>query len=319
MVFFINIRNSSLPILSSKYQNNKTFQDVNGNPLPPPTSQAGSKGVGRLSGKGTKRTNTAICLYVPEAVSMNHTMSYKEEELGIIGQVAGGNNSILDNKVMTDIGVNLGMGVMSTIFGEALGKIAGVVTGVATKSAGNAALAEAIGSSVSKVLSDANIKGNAGAAAGVAVNPHNEVLFQGVEFRKFEYKFSFYPKSKDESEQVEQIINAFRFHMHPEIASWSSGRFFIYPSDFDITFWHWDETSNNPNKENGHIYAASTCVLESMDVNYTPAGQFITHREGYPVGIEIVLRFKETEIMTKDRLAELEFKRFNTLEIEGGE
>jgi hypothetical protein len=61
-------------------------------------------------------------------------------------------------------------------------------------------------------------------------------------------------------------------------------------------------------KENPNIPRISTCVLQSIDVDYAPNGfsayevpgeQALPGRTGMPVAIRLSLNFKETEILTK--------------------
>ena len=78
------------------------------------------------------------------------------------------------------------------------------------------------------------------------------------------------------------------------------------PSEFDIKFMY-------NGKENPNIPKVSTCVLESIDIDYAPNG-FSTYEvpgqntptpggTGTPVGVRMSLQFKETEILTKANFA----------------
>ena len=85
--------------------------------------------------------------------------------------------------------------------------------------------------------------------------------------------------------------------MHPEHKS--AGNFtYIYPSEFDITFY----TAGG--KENTYVSKIATCILQSMRVNYTPDGQWATHENGAPVAVQISLSFKELTVLTKDKIDE---------------
>jgi hypothetical protein len=85
--------------------------------------------------------------------------------------------------------------------------------------------------------------------------------------------------------------------MHPEYKS--EGRYtFIYPSEFDITFF------TNDGEENRWVTKIGTCILTDMSVNYTPDGQWVNHRDGAPNAFEVSLSFKELGILTKEDIAE---------------
>ena len=137
-------------------------------------------------------------------------------------------------------------------------------------------------------------------AFGQAVNPQMEVVFQSVPFRSFEFPFTFAPKNPKEKDNVHKIINMFKFHMLPEYQGSSKG-YFNTPSEFQITYLYRESI-------NSYIPRVSRCVLESMDVDYAPEGvisSFIPDEQGAaPTVATVNLKFKETEIMTKERIAD---------------
>ena len=81
------------------------------------------------------------------------------------------------------------------------------------------------------------------------------------------------------------------------------GYFLVPPSEFDIKFYY-------NGTENENIPSISTCVLQTVDVDYAPNG-FAAYEvledknvpkwgsTGMPVGIRLGLVFKETQIITK--------------------
>lgn len=56
----------------------------------------------------------------------------------------------------------------------------------------------------------------AGTTLGVAINPYTTARFKGVPLRGFEFKWKVSPESKEETDQIEGIIDAIRLRMHPE-------------------------------------------------------------------------------------------------------
>ena len=137
-------------------------------------------------------------------------------------------------------------------------------------------------------------------AKGQAVNPQMEVVFQSVPFRSFSFPFEFAPKNKKEKDEMHKIINLFKFHMHPEYQSTTRG-YFNVPSEFQITYMYRENI-------NTYIPRISRCVLETMNVDYAPEGVFSTFKAddkgAPPVLAKVDLAFKETEIMTKERIAD---------------
>lgn len=137
--------------------------------------------------------------------------------------------------------------------------------------------------------------GGLSAQTGIAANPKKEMVFDGVDFRTFTLDYKFYPKSQYDTLLLMSIIHQLKFHMHPEYQS--EGKFtFVYPSEFDITFYH-------KGTENPFVAKIATCVLTNMSVNYTPDGQWAGHEDGSPNAIQVSLSFKELSIQTKESIA----------------
>ena len=54
-------------------------------------------------------------------------------------------------------------------------------------------------------------------------------------------------------------------------------------------------------RENDYFNRITTCVLTSVDVNYTPSG-VRSFEDGAPTQIQMGLTFRETEILTKEKI-----------------
>ena len=131
---------------------------------------------------------------------------------------------------------------------------------------------------------------------GRALNPRMELAFQSVPFRSFNFEFDFAPKNQNEVNQVNKIIDLFKFHMQPDV---SDEKFMITPSEFQIMYYYRD-------KVNTYIPKISRCVLTDMSVDYAPEGVFHTFKAdkhgAMPVISKVSLTFSETEIMTKQTI-----------------
>ena len=203
----------------------------------------------------TYRISDAIALYVDGPPTVKYSMNYANKELGtLLGVLSGG---VVDN--ITNLA-----GESGAALGATLAKLPGAFG------------AADVGSALS-------------ASSGTALNPFKETVFESVDFRSFAFKYKFFPKNKKESDDVYNIINTFKFHMHPEM---SEGKlFFIYPSEFNISYYFGSEG-------NGYFHKFATCVLENMDISYG-GEQFSSFRDGSPTEINMSLTFRELEILTK--------------------
>ena len=137
---------------------------------------------------------------------------------------------------------------------------------------------------------------------GFAENPFSEVVFEKVNHRDFSYTFNLQARNKDEVEDIDKIVKLFKFHMHPELENdISGGRYFKVPSEFEIHYAYQGQVNNYLNK-------LSRCVLTDVTVDYGE-GQFSTFRQfddqgAAPVNVSMTLAFTETEIMTKNLIAQ---------------
>jgi len=232
--------------------------------------------------KTTTRITDSVAIYLPPNVTDNTNAAYNGFATGVVGLAAAG-------------GANLIEAFRNNDFERAAKSLTGTAKGIVAESAKKAVagliegLTEAEGSV--ELLNS---------AFGQADNPYMEVLFDKMALRTFTYNFKFAPKNKDERDDVQKIIQLFRFHMAPELKG-ANNRFLTLPSTFDIHYMFQQEDGKA--SENDFYNRIATCVLEACNVNYTPDG-VKSFRDGSPTQITMELQFKETELLTKDRINE---------------
>jgi hypothetical protein len=232
----------------------------------------------------TKRTTDTIALYMPDTLAFTQSQNYAGLELGgglaaTLGAGFSGVQNILNSNMSNIDKANYALKNATPFVLNALAN--------ATGQAGRAVFA---------------------GFTGTTVNPMMEVIYSAPEFRSFRFDFMFYPRSSIEAKEVQNIIQRIRFHQAPEVLGNNSagglgGYFLVPPSEFDIKFYY-------NGTENENIPSISTCVLQTVDVDYAPNG-FATYEvledknvpkwgsTGMPVGIRMGLVFKETQIITK--------------------
>jgi hypothetical protein len=132
------------------------------------------------------------------------------------------------------------------------------------------------------------------ASQGLAINPQEQLLFDGIDFRTYQMAFTFTPYSKEEAETVNKIIQLFKYHAAPQITTSGAGMFFIPPSTFDVDFLFNGKRNQNVNK-------VAESVIESVDINYSPNG-WAAHDDGAPVQTTLTLNFKEIELIDKTKI-----------------
>ena len=128
-----------------------------------------------------------------------------------------------------------------------------------------------------------------GAAAGHPINPGVEVLYRSTELRKFTFVFLMSPVNEKESQSMQNIIKKLRMYAAPEMNT-ASRYFYNSPAEFIIKFYH-------KGQENDKIPKIRRCVLTGIDANFTPTGEWSTFSNGHPVSCQLMLNFKEMEII----------------------
>jgi len=238
-----------------------------------------------------RRTTDTIALYMPDTLNFTYNQAYSDasakDAFGIGGQIAQAGASAVDGYKR----------------GGALGSAENLSPFAAEVAAG-----------LSKT-GDLGFTALSALTGGVlAQNPQLELIYSRPQFRSFRFQFMFYPRDERESREVLDIIELLQFHQAPEILEGTYGRFLVPPSEFDIEFYYNGEVNKN-------IPTVSTCVLETIDVDYAPNG-FAAYETGnsnrpekggtgMPVGIRLDLGFKEVEILTKKYFAgNVKDKRF---------
>jgi hypothetical protein len=232
--------------------------------------------------KTTSRITDSIALYLPPSIQETTSARYEDSPTGILGSVAtdiieGMNSFQLKDFEKTG---KIALGFVSKVAQEILKNLGGGLIEGLTNTEGVVPLAN-------KVF-------------GRAENPFVEVFFSSMNLRTFTYNFNFVPRNRDETTEIQQIIQLFRFHMAPEIQA-SNNRYLTLPSEFDIHYMYKAENGNG--YENDFFGRIGTCVLENVTTNYTPNG-VKSFGDGAPTQITMSLTFKETEALTKEKINE---------------
>ena len=256
-----------------------------------------------------------VALYLPpEALKAAYTQSYGDVDMGSLGiAMAGVDRTAAQNVV----GAAMGGDMKGTM--HALKGLKGT-SGNIGQSLVAAGAKEAMG----------KMGGPAGAAiqalakkVGVIMNPHKAMIYQGPGgFRTFSYTFTMSPQSLDEAGAVKNIVGFFKYHMHPGVAGLSdpppppaastrtitsggnisTSAALTYPEEFEIkmlTNKASTLTANSP------LFKIGKCVMDNFSVDYaTSGGPAFFADGGEPVTTTISLGFKETILMTKQKISE---------------
>lgn len=229
--------------------------------------QPGSSSLtGKMSGI-SRRIDTSIALYTPNNLQTNYGADWSTTEIGGMGAAIDAGLSI------TDMSAKEAWEAAKEIFPQALQNTAvGFID----------------------VFTPGNLKDAKAVATRRVNNPYMEVVFNGVSNRTFSFTFKFIPRNATEQQTVKQIIDTLKFHRAPEIKGSKTRAYWLFPSEFDITFLY-------SNIENPYLMKISTCAMTNMGVSQGADDRFATHKDGGPVVTDLTLEFTELETLTKER------------------
>ncbi len=231
-----------------------------------------SEGRMRLT-SATSKSNTNIALYLPNKLVNSGTIGYNNVEFELIQAGAS---------VINEIGNGDAVGAALAAAGIGSRIAASIVDGIA---------------------SVGGINPNASAAlqqvTGLAINPRQQQIFQGVQTRGFDFTFSFAPKNQKEAVEVSKIIRAFRKLSHPSI---SHGAFLNVPDEFEIRYYK--VFNNGVVAENLFLNKIGRCALTAVNVDYTPNGINATFPDGSPVRTSLTMQFTELRPLVREDIEE---------------
>ena len=128
-------------------------------------------------------------------------------------------------------------------------------------------------------------------ATGQVFNPNLELLFNGVNLRVFPFTFEFFPRNREEGEEVRQIIRLLKYSMVPSRGD--QGIFIKAPYVFQLEYM-------KGSKPHPFLNRFQPMALTNMSVNYTGSNTYSTFYDGTPTHIRLELLFKELNPVYKD-------------------
>lgn len=234
-------------------------------------------GAGAIAGKIAAENNTvvdiqtAIELYVTQPPIAEYEAMWEQKELGALGGILARGDTANFSKEGFLTGAS-GLGELG---------IRGVIGAAAS-------IPDALGIS-------GDLAAGIEATSKKVTNPYKEQLFKSMGFRKFAFSHKFVPRNNTELQTVLNIIQQFKYHMHPE--NDRSNLFLEYPSEFNIEYRY-------KGQRNTYVSRISTCALTGMKVTYGGQDAFTSFVDtrGAPSEFQMDLVFEELETLTNDRI-----------------
>lgn len=252
---------------------------------------SGFKAISEATGSNANRKNLknpkhTIVLPIPQQLSDISAIDWTDGKLNPIEAyglaatstiIQNGGRSIADagqaaKDIVTQLGASIGSAandpniqnaLIAAISGQAVGALGGNVSG-------------------SSIVAR---------ATGQVFNPNLELLFNGVNLRVFPFTFEFFPRNREEGEEVRQIIRLLKYSMVPSRGD--QGIFIKAPFVFQLQYMK----GRDPHP---FLNRFQPMALTNMSLNYTGSNTYSTFYDGTPTHLRLELLFKELNPVYKD-------------------
>ena len=159
-------------------------------------------------------------------------------------------------------------------------------------------------------------------AFGLAKNNHIALAYKGpAGFRQHAFTFQFFPKSKTEADEVNEIIEDFHNGSTPrtigqtgETVTRITAPYFSSPRQYEIKFMKGGKREGGTDGyvgagRNNYLYELKRSVITSMTINHDPDSVVSFHEDGSPVHSSMTLQFQEIEYVTSGDAVDAEFNK----------
>ena len=226
------------------------------------------------AGKATEQVGETIRLYFPNQFSSQDNVEYADTNLNFFQSIV----EAFGGAGAANLGSLIGNRSISGIVGGAANLGGVFIPGLDAGEIGN------------------NIQGGINATVGFVENPKNESLFKGVGRKTFQMTFTLAPRTEKESHIAANIVEAFRFHMMPELSLTTT--FLLTPNEFEVSLLTFDFESKqfvrNPALPN-----PGRCFLINTNVDYAPNPKSAFFKNGVACQMTLQLDFAQAFIMNK--------------------
>jgi hypothetical protein len=134
------------------------------------------------------------------------------------------------------------------------------------------------------------------------LNPNTELLYSGTDLRTHGYKFKLVPNSDSEARDIKRIVTIFKQAALPKrqssVFGLSARNFIGIPDLCQVEF------IKRGGGDNKNLPKYKLSAISNVDVNYITDGQYIEYDDGFPLGIELTLAFKELKLLFSEEIGE---------------
>lgn len=124
------------------------------------------------------------------------------------------------------------------------------------------------------------------------INQRNKAIFKDLPFREVSFAWSILPESKETASTVTAFLDMMKYASAPSLSK--KGAIFEYPSVFAL------EIRGGA----GILFKSDALACTNLSVDYTAAGHWSQHKDGFPTKINFSVEFKEMTLAVKENLSQ---------------
>ncbi len=260
----------------------------------------------RLTRSTYGEAKATIRLPIPHALGVGYNQQYQDIELGAGGQ------TFLDQGGQQFLRGARG-GVADVIAKNDWQRLKQAYNDSSVLSASAKGIGAGILDSIIKRNSTGTESGPAAViqiGAGVARNPNLAALYTGTSFRQFQFTHKFIARNRQEADQLQSIIRAFKICMSPSNATTGGSGvsaqildnlLFEYPFIWDI---HFDDSTRD------YLWEFAPCVLTdfTLDPHAEGSAYYIKDNgKNIPASVNLNFTFKEISVITRQNIEQENF------------
>lgn len=137
---------------------------------------------------------------------------------------------------------------------------------------------------------------------GQIVNPRLQLLFKSKEIRTFNFTWELYPRNKDETNMIRDIVQQFRSFSSPSLKMGDLG-FLAVPGEFEVRFLNKNSTTTGF-VENEWLPRILRFAINSISVDYSPQGIWGSFVDNSPLGVVLTMQISELYVVNKEKVEE---------------
>jgi len=283
------------------------------------------KNADKDSATGKEQLGDTVFLYMPANIAASYQTSYNQVAFGVGGimaaQMLGSSSSTEIAGALKNAAAGAAPEAAFNAVGDAIGGINQVI-GVGGQVSGNDLAA---------------------VSQGRIFNPFEEQIFQGVSFRTHQFDFKLIARDEKEAKQIEGIVAFFKRMMLPSyngdigdpnkkstqqptdgkepakdkqtvgqqlnFAGSGDRRYLKVPGRVKVDFVRINRTASGLGSTESasssavKLFKLKDCVIESLQVNYTPDGGYVNTDQGYVPALQMQMTLKEVALVTAEDIA----------------